>query len=365
MRRRLRERAGPQRAYNPATGPSVRNAVLPVVRPDTIADIVEQASPAVVKIETYGTSARSRSPFNDDFFRYFFGDGFGQPQEPNRRQLGAGSGFIFDPDGYILTNEHVISGADEIYVTVLGHKEPFKAELLGSDFDLDLAVLKIEGSEPFRSLPLGNSADLRVGDWVTAIGNPLGFDHTVSVGVLSANEREIRIPDQQERRYREYQHLLQTDAAINQGNSGGPLLNLNGEVIGINTAVSAQAQGIGFAIPTSTVVAVLDKLKNNEPIPRPFIGVGLTDINESWLDELGLDSTDGTIITQVQADSSASRAGLRPYDVIVAMDGEPIENTQQFIERIQQSEIGQRISLTIIRDGQRFETAVTVGNRNS
>lgn len=343
---------------------SVQNAVWPIVRPDTIADIVEMASPAVVKIETYGTTSRTRSPFNDDFFRYFFGDGFGPPEQSDRRKLGAGSGFIFDEEGYILTNEHVISGADEIYVTVLGYKEPFKAELLGSDFDLDLAVLKIEGDEPFKWLPLGDSSKLRVGDWVTAIGNPLGFDHTVSVGVLSANEREIRIPDQQERRYREYQHLLQTDAAINQGNSGGPLLNLKGEVIGINTAVSAQAQGIGFAIPSNTVIAVLDKLKNNEPIPRPYIGVGLTDINESWLDELGLESTKGTIITQVHAGSSASRAGLRPYDVIIAMDGEEIENTQDFVDRVRQAEIGQRISLTIIRDGERFETAVTVGDRN-
>ena len=166
-----------------------------------------------------------------------------------------GTGFIFEKTGYILTNEHVVDGADEIQVTVEGYDKPFTAKLLGNSYELDLAVLKIEGTKDFPILPLGKADDVNVGDWVVAIGNPYGFDHTVTVGVLSAKERPISIPD--EKGTREYKHLLQTDASINPGNSGGPLLNLNGEVIGINTAVSSQAQGIGFAIPTSTISSVL------------------------------------------------------------------------------------------------------------
>ncbi|MGO4276599.1 S1C family serine protease, partial [Paenibacillus sp. TAF58] len=165
----------------------------------------------------------------------------------------------------------------------------------------DLAVLKIEGDKEFPILPLGKAEDVNVGDWVVAIGNPYGFDHTVTVGVLSAKERPISIPDS--KGTREYKHLLQTDASINPGNSGGPLLNLNGEVIGINTAVSSQAQGIGFAIPTSTISSVLENLKNNVQIPKepvPYLGVGLQDIGKDWVSELKLSNTDGALVGSVQ-----------------------------------------------------------------
>lgn len=352
-------------ANNDGSGGEATNAAMSIVRPDTIADIVEKSSPAVVKIETMVSGTAGRNSFNNDFFRDFFGDNFQeQPNQPNQelRPGGVGSGFIFEKNGYILTNQHVLSGAEQIYVTVEGHKDRFKAELLGSDYDLDLAVLKIEGNNPFKTLPLGNSADLRVGDWVTAIGNPVGFDHTVSVGVISANEREINIPDQEGAR--RYKHLLQTDASINPGNSGGPLLNLNGEVIGINTAVSAQAQGIGFAIPTSTIVEVLDLLKNNEDIPKPYIGVYLTDIDETWQQNLGLDNTNGSLITQIESGSPASKAGLQPGDVIVKVDNTVIENTNKLIKRISEIEIGKRVTLEIIRDSKVIEAAIVIGDRN-
>src|SRR5690606_19984497 len=188
-------------------------------------------------------------------------------------QTGMGTGFFFDESGYILTNQHVIGEATEIRVIVEGYDEPFIAELLGSSFDLDLAVLKLNEDIKFPTLELGSSEDVNIGDWVVAIGNPYGFDHTLTVGVISAKERPINIFD--ESGERNYKNLLQTDASINPGNSGGPLINLNGQVIGINTAVSSQAQGIGFAIPTSTITEVLDYLKNNEQIPAqpvPFIG---------------------------------------------------------------------------------------------
>ena len=242
-----------------------------VVRPNQIADMVEFASPAVVKIETKVKSQSLGNSYLDDpIFRYFFGDnGSTQPQEDSQGMQpgGEGSGFIFEKSGYILTNQHVIEGADQILVTVEGYDKPLEAKLLGSERDLDLAVLKIESKKEFATLPLGSSDSIRVGDWVVAIGNPYGFDHTVTVGVLSAKGRPIDIPEQNAAP-RKYKNLLQTDASINPGNSGGPLLNLNGEVIGINTAVSAQAQGIGFAIPTSTITSVLDNLKNNIKTPR-------------------------------------------------------------------------------------------------
>jgi serine protease Do len=211
---------------------------------NSITQIAKQASPAVVKIETKAKTTTRQSS--------------------GLQTSGIGSGFIFDSSGYILTNEHVINGASEIDVYVQGYDSPFKATLLGSSYDLDLAVLKIANDQPFSALPIGNSDNSQVGDWVVAIGNPYDFDYSVTAGVLSAKERSISIDDKQG--VKNYQHLIQTDTAINPGNSGGPLLNLNGEVIGINTAVTADAQGIGFAVPTSTISAVLDKLKNNETI---------------------------------------------------------------------------------------------------
>jgi serine protease Do len=348
-------------------GASTVNAV---VRPDTIADMVKKASPAVVKIETYvklNSRSRDNSVFNEEMFRYFFGEEFpqnpGQPTDENgRRTSGLGSGFIFEKSGYILTNEHVVAGADEIEVKVDGKKDSYKAELLGTAPDLDLAVIKIKGGEAFPTLKLGNSDQIRVGDWVTAIGNPIGFDHTVSVGVLSAKEREIKIPDQN--RTRIYKNLLQTDASINPGNSGGPLLNLQGEVIGINTAVSAQAQGIGFAIPTNTVASVLENLKNNVKIPRPFIGVSMQDLQPEWLKELKLDSADGILIRSVLQNSPAHKAGLQPYDVITEINGSKVKNASEFQEKVRSFKVGQKITLTVVRDGGRMTTGLTVGDQN-
>lgn len=242
---------------------------------EDIASVYAATSPAVVKIENYGEAASSSSMFDDPRFQQFFGGGQsgrgGQQEEQQQQQqsaaelelVGSGTGFFFEQDGYILTNEHVIADAKEVKVTVQGYDEPLTAKVLGSSYDLDLAVLKVESPDgkAFPSLKLGSSDETKIGDWVMAIGNPYGFDQTLTMGVLSAKERPITIADEQGNH--EYEHLLQTDASINPGNSGGPLLNENGEVIGINTAVNAEAQGIGFAIPTSTITKVLDQLKTN------------------------------------------------------------------------------------------------------
>lgn len=331
------------------------------VSPDSFSSIVEMASPAVVKIETY-THQSSQSRYNDEFFNYFFGNRYSQPNQDSEETtpLGMGSGFIFDKDGYILTNEHVVSDADEIYVEIEGYKDKFEAELLGSDYDLDLAVLKISG-DSFPTLELGDSDELNVGDWVVAIGNPVGFDHTVSVGVLSQREREISIADGMDER--NYEHLLQTDASINPGNSGGPLLNLQGQVIGVNTAVSTDAQGIGFAIPTSTISNVIEKLKNNESIPKPYIGVYLSDIDESYLDNFNLDSTEGSLIVQLEQNGPAARAGIQPGDFVIEVDGEKINNTEELTEIIGNKNVGDKVNMVLIRDGKQIEAIIVVGDR--
>ncbi|MFD2613665.1 S1C family serine protease [Paenibacillus gansuensis] len=361
------------------SGNSATSAALDLQRPNNIAQLYQKASPAVVKIETF-EKAQSRQGggglLDDPFFRQFFGDNFGgdegsgnggnsQQGTGELQPAGLGTGFIFQKDGYILTNQHVIGeNPSEIQVTVEGNKEPFKAKLLGSSFDLDLAVLKIEGNN-FPTLPLGKSDNISIGDWVVAIGNPYGFDHTVTVGVLSAKERPISISDQEGDR--NYKNLLQTDAAINPGNSGGPLLNLDGEVIGINTAVSAQAQGIGFAIPTSTIDNVLEQLKNNKEIPKepaPFIGVNLSDITSSIAQELGLKSTKGSIIASVPYNTPAYQADLRPYDVITEVDGVAVDNSDALKGEIAKHKVGDTVNLTVLRNQKASKVSVKIGDRN-
>jgi serine protease Do len=364
-----------------AVSNSVSNAS-DVVRPNNIAKIFEQSSPAVVKIETYATAQQNGGGTStDDFFRQFFGDQFGgngsnggnggngsdgsSGSGGSLQPSGMGSGFIFDSTGYILTNQHVIAGASEIKVTVNGRSTPLTAKLLGSSYDLDLAVLKIEGTN-FPTLKLGDSSSLNMGDWVVAIGNPYGFDHTVTVGVLSSNERQISIPDTNGTR--NYQHLLQTDASINPGNSGGPLLNLQGEVIGINTAVSSQAQGIGFAIPSSTINEVLQNLKSNTKIPQkpvPFIGATLTDLTADIAQRLGIDTTvQGAFVTQVMFNTPAYKADLRQYDVITGMDGKAYSTKEDLIAAIQTKAVGDNVKLNIIRGGKKIDVTVTIGDRN-
>ncbi|RJG19148.1 S1C family serine protease [Paenibacillus thiaminolyticus] len=339
----------------------------------TLSSIVSQASPAVVKIETKtkASSNRSNPLSGSPFSRQLLDNGSGSDASGQQNDSGAlqpsgtGSGFVFASEGYILTNEHVIDGADEIDVYVQGYNEPFKAKLLGSSYDLDLAVIKIEGDKPFAALALGNSDASNVGDTVVAIGNPYDFDSTVTAGVLSAKERPIQIDDEQGTRY--YKHLLQTDTAINPGNSGGPLLNVNGEVIGISTAVNADAQGIGFAIPSSTVSSVLDSLKHNESIPKeplPYIGISALNITDDMLADLKLSSANGVLVADVQQQSPASAAGIRPYDVITAVDGADISSVQELTDKIEASPAGGEMTLTMSRNGQQQEVSVKIGDKN-
>ncbi|MFZ3172739.1 MAG: trypsin-like peptidase domain-containing protein [Carboxydocellales bacterium] len=324
--------------------------------PTTIRDIVTKTGPAVVKIETQVQVAQNRriNPyFNDPFFREFFG---GQQIVPEQQsiQKGMGSGFIISKDGYILTNEHVIDGADKITVTVNGYSTPFTAQLVGADYDKDLAVLKIKTDKDLPTLPLGKSENILVGDWVIAIGNPYGLDHTVTVGVISAKGRPVNIED------RHYENLLQTDTSINPGNSGGPLLNLNGEVVGINTAVNAQAQGIGFAIPTSTVQGILQDLMKNGKVTRPWLGVYLQPITKELADYFGLKNTDGVIVSSVAPGGPAEKAGLQRGDIILEYNKKPVKSQEDLVELVQKTKVGDKIVLVVFRDGSSNFVEVTI-----
>lgn len=330
-----------------------QTGLLPGVGADTVADVVSQTSPAVVKISTRVISGGSGAPlFSDPFFRQFFG----LPSQPKQEE-GMGSGFIISSDGYILTNEHVIDGAGGISVTVTGFDRALEAKVVGADYDLDLALLKIEPDRELPFLNLGNSDQVRVGNWVIAIGNPYGLDHTVTTGVISAKGRPISVED------RQYENLLQTDASINPGNSGGPLLDLKGEVIGINTAISAQAQGIGFAIPTSTVHQVLEDLKNSAGKNRPWVGVQVRTVDEELTRYLGLDKMEGAVVAGVMAGSPAEKAGFKEWDVIVEFNGKKISSADELVEAIRNTQVGQDVAITIIRQRQLSQLTVSIAEK--
>lgn len=337
---------------NPGSSSALTGSVPTGIGPDTIADIVSRVSPAVVKIDTVTQTGGGSDPFfNDPFFRQFFGTPFGiAPQV----EEGLGSGFLISADGYILTNQHVVEGAREIKVTVSGYDTPFKAKVTGSDYDLDLAVLKIEGSKAFSHLELGDSDQVRVGEWAIAIGNPYGLDHTVTIGLISAKGRPVSIGD------RNYENLLQTDASINPGNSGGPLLNLRGQVIGINTAINSQAQGIGFAIPTSTVQGVLKTLLSSGQVSRPWIGVSISDVTPQVAEYLGLSKAEGAVVLSVEANGPAAKAGIRRGDVVMNLGGKNITKANDLVKAIQGCTVGQSVPVTVLRQGKTLNLTVTM-----
>jgi len=320
----------------PQSSPLGGGSVL--IGPTNIADMVARVSPAVVNIETK-TKVSNNNPFFDPFFRDFFGDRL-SPQQSI--QTGIGTGVIINEDGYVLTNQHVIDNAESISVN-LASGEKYPATVVGQDYELDLAVLKISAKQKLSWLELGDSDSLRVGDWVVAIGNPYGLDHTVTAGLVSAKGRPMQIED------RVYKNLIQTDAAINPGNSGGPLLNLNGQVVGINTAVNAQAQGIGFAISINTVREVLDDLIKQGKVIRPYIGIYLQPVTEDIAKSLGIEAK-GIIVAGVEKGSPAAKAGLTQYDVITQIDQTPVNTYDELQEILKKHKVGDTITLNVIRN---------------
>lgn len=343
-------------AFNGGGTTAVAGPELPGLGADTIAAIVDRTGPAVVKIDTL---TPVRNPhldpfFNDPFFRDFFGRVMPEGQE---YRPGLGSGFLISDDGYILTNEHVIDNASEIKVTVSGFSEPFNARVVGADYDLDLAVLKIDAPRKLPYLKLGDAQQARVGEWVIAIGNPYGLDHTVTVGVISAKGRPIDIED------RHYKNLLQTDASINPGNSGGPLLNLKGEVIGINTAVNAQAQGIGFAIPSDTVKGVLGELIKKGKVVRPWLGVQVQQVDENWANYLKLPRAEGALVVGVVPGSPAERAGITRGDVVLEIAGRKIKTPDDLVAAIKDQKVGATVELLLWREGKLVRIRVVINEK--
>ena len=318
-----------------------------------VADLVEKTGPAVVNIETRVKVSNGLNDlyFNDPFFRQFFGN---RIQQAPQYETGIGTGFIISQDGYILTNQHVIDGADQIAVKLSGSSKGVSARLVGQDYELDLAVLKIDGNS-YSTLPLGDSDKMRVGDFVVAIGEPYGLDNTVTTGVVSAKGRPVTIQD------RNYKNLIQTDAAINPGNSGGPLLNLSGQVIGINTAVNESAQGIGFAIPINTAKGVLQDLMNGQKVVRPYMGISMSDLNDSIIQQLGLAAnTKGVLILQIASGSPAANAGLKSMDIITQIDGKSITLSSEVQTLVEKSKVGQKLAVNVLRQGKALNLNVTL-----
>lgn len=340
--------------------------------PYQIADIADTANPATVYIQVKWP-AQERVPeyWRMDPFNFFF-DFWGRqpyPQTPQER-VTQGSGFIIDESGIILTNQHVVGDLDdeqEVTVTISCSEidGDFKAKILGSDERLDLAVLQIEDTDgPFPTVTLGDSENSRPGEWVIAIGNPYGFDHTVTVGVLSAKGREIQVRST-DGTAQNYYNLMQTDAAINSGNSGGPLLNIKGEVIGINTAVHAEAQGIGFAIPINVAKEVLQDLIETGRVqlpPIPWLGIWYLTLDEDLAQQLRLPDTKGIVITDIVNDSPADTAGLKARDIIRRFDDIDINSSEDLVNALEDYEPGDEVLLTILREGQTMLITLTLGD---
>ncbi len=323
----------------------------------SFADIAERLNPAVVNIDATMRAGASRQQFNSSLPE---GQDFFQPRRPNpdreQPRRGSGAGFIIDPAGYILTNHHVV--ADSTRITVrLADGRTLRAERIGSDSDTDIALIKVQSPRPLPAATLGDSDTLRVGEWVLAIGNPLAYEHTVTVGVVRFIGRKIF--DASHDRY------IQTDAAINFGNSGGPLINARGEVIGINAAISSRASNIGFAVPINQATAILKDLREHGRVSRGYIGVAPKKVDPDLQRSLSLRTGSGALVQDVQAGSPAARAGLRTYDVIVAVDGRQITADDELIQIIASRKPGTVATLQVLRDARTMNVPVKLAEREA
>jgi serine protease Do len=329
--------------------------------PESFADLAEQVSPAVVNITTSTTVAAPTgpqpvvpegSPF-EDFFRDFM-DRNQDGQRPRRSQA-LGSGFVISEDGYIVTNNHVIQGADEILIEFFEGFE-LEAEIIGTDPNTDLALLKVDSEEPLAFVPWGESDEMRVGDWVMAMGNPLGQGFSVSAGIVSARGRALS---------GSYDDYIQTDAAINRGNSGGPLFNMDGQVIGVNTAIlspTGGSIGIGFAMSSRVATNVIDQLQRFGETRRGWLGVRIQDVTADVAEAIGLETAAGALVTDVP-EGPAEEAGILSGDVILSFDGADVEDTRQLVRRVGNTEVGREVRVVVFRDGATQTLMVTLGRR--
>ncbi len=327
---------------------------------DALAEVAEAARPAVVNISTTSTVTTEDNPmgdlFNDPFFRKFFGDQFGHPGAEAQIQIvGLGSGVIVSENGYILTNNHVVKGADEIKV-VLFDKREFTGKVVGTDSRTDLAVIKINAKD-LPTIRFGDSAKLKIGDIVLAIGNPFGLNQTITMGIVSAVGRSnIGLAD--------FEDFIQTDAAINPGNSGGALVNSNGEFVGINTAIfstSGGYMGIGFAIPSDMAKTVMDSIIKHGKVIRGWMGVSIQNVTPELAKSLGFKQTEGALIAGVENGSPAEKAGLKRGDLVTALNGKKVEDSTNLRNMVAASAPGTKIEVTIIRDGKEKTISLTLG----
>ena len=339
---------------------------------DAFVKVSKDVGPAVVSISTehieyYRTKYYPFSRRQNDFFDEFFSDFFIAGPDKEFKKVGLGSGVIFDKEGYVLTNEHVVHGADRITVTLPDGRE-FEGQLTGSDMYSDLAVVKIEPRGDMPCAKLGDSDRLEIGHWAIAIGNPFGFavknpEPTVTVGVVSALHRTLPRTD---KRTREYSDLIQTDAPINPGNSGGPLLNLRGEVIGINVAIYTTTggyQGVGFAIPVDQAKHVMDKLIRGEEVEYGWLGVQIQDLTQEMADYFGLPDRKGALVAKVLKESPAEKSGLKEGDVIRKINGQVVDNTNDLMGKVSRQPVGSQAKCEIIRDKKTLTLVVELGKR--
>jgi serine protease Do len=349
--------SAPSKAQSPgqATAPVPVKPVPAVAPTDFRRQFVEVAKtvrPAVVAVMAVSTIKQVQSPFEGSPFEFFFHGNPRQPQQQQRRQ-GIGSGVIVDARGYVLTNNHVVADADELKVVLQDDRE-LPAEVVGTDPKTDIAVIRIKADdkakkEVLRTAVLGNSDQLEVGEWVMAVGSPFGLTQTVSAGIVSAVGRgNLRIA--------EYEDFIQTDAAINPGNSGGPLVNLDGKVVGINTAIASQtgaSNGVGFAIPINMARGVMDQLIQHGGVVRGYLGVIIAPLNDELGKSFGYTGQGGILVHDVSADGPAAKAGLKPGDIILERDGKPLADVDAFRNAIAQTPPGSEVSLVIFRGGKK------------
>jgi len=349
--------AGPVKNTRPAPKSSASAVAVPLIN---FADVVERLNPAVVNIDatTSGRDPRTRRnrPLSESPGQLDGPNDLGPRFQLDAPRRGEGSGFIIDADGSILTNNHVIDRAERITVK-LADGRTLRAHIVGSDPDTDIALIKVDGQTGLPVAPLGDSSTLRMGEWVVAIGDPLGYEHSVTVGVVSYIGRKLFDAS--------LDSYIQTDAAINFGNSGGPLINARGEVIGINAAISARGSSIGFAVPINLASSILPQLRARGRVSRGYIGVALRDIDEDLRGSLNLTATRGALIQDVTPGSPGDRAGLRPYDVIVALDGKAEGNDDELIRDIAGHAPGTAVQLRIVRDGRQDDVMVKLAERPS
>ena len=331
-------------------------------RPGSFTDLAKKMKPSVINIRStkivkhpgrgFWSPFGPRSPFRDFFGEEFFERFFGEIPPREFPQNSLGSGFIIDEKGYILTNNHVIEKADRIKVR-LSDQEEFDAEVVGRDPKTDIALIKIESTKPLQAVTMGDSDKLQVGEWLIAIGNPFGLEHTVTAGIVSAKGRVIGSGP--------YDDFIQTDASINPGNSGGPLINMRGEVVGINTAIIAGGTGIGFAIPINMAKGILPQLKEKGEVTRGWLGVMIQKVTPELAKQFGLEKSEGALVAQVMEDSPAEKAGIKREDIIIEFDRKKIHKMSELPRVVANTPVGKRVEVKVIRQGREKKLKLEVG----